>query len=70
MEKAIISNKFVIIPESYVENYDLPSNRVDLKHFEELWEIQKDSDLKLAPKLQEEYLNGKNHHQVLMWQQV
>ena len=47
----------------YVELYNLPSDIASSNHFYELLSIQEDSDLKLAPKLNEMYSNRSNHFQ-------
>lgn len=59
----MLNNVTIVIPDHYVKLYDLPTNIASLKHFNELLNTQKDFDLKLAPKLRDDYLDRSKHFQ-------
>ena len=56
-----LSNEIITIPDNFVTNYGLPTNVVQSKHVYDVINVDKSNDLKLAPKLREEYLNCSNH---------
>ena len=58
-----LRNKIITIPDNFVVKYALPSNIADSEHIKDVLTEDKDIDLKLAPKLREEYLDGSNHFQ-------
>lgn len=59
----ILNNSIVIIPNKFVEKHSLPTNVVNSKHIKDVVNEDKNIELKLAPKLREEYLNTKDHFQ-------
>lgn len=63
LKEGVLNNVSISIRDKYVKLYNLPTNAASAKHIEYLLEIQKDSDLQLAPKLRDEYLNTKSHFQ-------
>lgn len=60
-KSALLNNNFFVIPESFVKKYNLPTNIIKLSYFKELLHYQKDLEFMLTPKLENEYLNNKNH---------
>ncbi|XP_072751046.1 uncharacterized protein [Anoplolepis gracilipes] len=61
LKEALVSNGFFILPDEFVQKYNLPSNRVEITHFNELIEFQKDLEFLLTPRLQ---YNDVNYHAV------
>ena len=54
----------MIIPDEYIQLYSLPTNVAKSEHIKDLLDRQKDLfDLKLAPKLEEKYLDRSGHFQ-------
>ena len=51
IRSALVNNKIVIIPGEFVNKYALPSNEVNVKYIEDFAEVQKNFELKFAPKL-------------------
>lgn len=54
------NNEFVVFDDKIVKEYDLEGNRVQTKDIVELFELQKDDALKLAPNLKSHMLNPSN----------
>lgn len=52
LKESLCSNKVFILPQEYVIKYKLPSNRIEIQHFNELIESQKDLEFLLTPRLQ------------------
>lgn len=51
LKQALINNEIITISEDIVIKYNLPTNKVKLKHFNELISIQDNCELLLTPKL-------------------
>lgn len=51
LKESLINNKFFILPQEFVHKYNLPSNRVEIAHFIDLLESQKNSEFLLTPRL-------------------
>lgn len=51
LKQALVNNETVIISDDIVLKYNIPSNKIELKHFFELIDIQNDCELLLTPKL-------------------
>lgn len=49
LKEGMLNNQFCILPNFVMEKYYLQTNVVEVEHIKEICEIQKDSDLKLAP---------------------
>lgn len=62
-KEGILNHKTIIIPESFVKNYNLPSNKVNSQHFYELLDKQKDLHFLLTLKLKDDYLDKSKHFQ-------
>jgi len=60
LKEALVSNRFFILPDEFIKKYNLPSNRVEITHFNELIESQKDLEFLLTPKLQYNDVNCTN----------
>ena len=63
LKEGMMNNKDILIPQKYVTLYNLSNNVASSSHLHKLLEVQNDLDLKLAPKLCDNYLNTKNHFQ-------
>jgi len=50
LKQALISNKEITISENTVHKYKLPTNKIHLSHFDELLNIQENSELLLTPR--------------------
>lgn len=50
LKQALISNKVITISENTVHKYKLPTNKIYLRHFDELLTIQENSELLLTPR--------------------
>lgn len=62
-KEGMLNNETIMIPDHYVKSNDLPTNIASSRHFYELLNNQKNSDLKLAPKLSDDYLDRSKHFQ-------
>jgi len=51
LKESLLKNKFFILPKEFIIKYKLPCNRVEIAHFNELIESQKDLEFLLTPKL-------------------
>jgi len=51
LKESLINDKFFILPKKFVERYKLSCNKVEIAHFNELIESQKDLEFLLTPKL-------------------
>jgi len=51
LKQALINNEVIIVPNNIVRKYNLPTNEIKLKHFNELISVQNNSELLLAPRL-------------------
>lgn len=51
LKESLINNKFFILPQEFVLKYNLPSNQVEIAHFIDLIQSQKDLEFLLTPKL-------------------
>jgi len=51
LKQALINNESITISDDIIRKYNLPSNKIELKHFNELIDVQEDSELLLTPKL-------------------
>jgi len=49
--KASLNNELITIFDDVVLKYNLPSNKIELRHFHELINIRENSELLLTPKL-------------------
>jgi len=55
-KEGMLNNVTIVIIDYYVKLYTLPTNIASSKHFNELLNTQKDTDLKLVSKLKHDYL--------------
>lgn len=62
-KEGLMNHKTIVIPDSFVNKYSLPSNKANAQHVYELLEEQKGSELLLATKLKEEYIDRSKHFQ-------
>lgn len=62
-KKRMLNHKIITIPDNFVKNYNLPSNKVNSQHFYELLDKQKDLHFLLTPKLKDDYLDRSKHFQ-------
>ena len=60
IKQALISNHIITIPDNIVCKYNLLSNKIELRHFNELMSIQENCELLLTPKLQRDDINSTN----------
>lgn len=51
LKSCLLNNKFLVLPENIVSKYNLPTNIVQAKHFEEIILAQKEFQFLLTPKL-------------------
>lgn len=64
LNQGLLRNKYITIPDNFVNTYELPINIVDASHLMELCSKQEDTlyfNLALAPKLRKQLLDTKNH---------
>lgn len=61
LKQALITNHEITILNNIVFKYNLPLNKVELKHFNELLDIQENSELLLTPKLRKNDTNCSNN---------
>ena len=61
IKAGFITHEFFQIPEAFVEKYNLPSNNAKSAHLKDILQKDENCNLKLAPKLREEYLDKSNH---------
>lgn len=59
----LLKNSMITVPQHLVQKYNLPTNVVKSSHLKDVVEADKDSDLKLVPKLPQDYLQNTNHFQ-------
>ncbi|XP_025161594.1 uncharacterized protein LOC105180859 isoform X2 [Harpegnathos saltator] len=60
LKESLFSNQFFLLPEQIVTKYNLPSNRVESAHFNDLIESQKDLEFYLTPKLRHDDIHCTN----------
>lgn len=51
LKEALINNKYFILPQEFVLKYKLPSNKVEIAHFNDLVKSQEDLQFLLTPRL-------------------
>lgn len=60
LKEALCNNELIIISNDLVLKYNLPSNKIELKHFNELINIQENSELLLTPRLKLDDITSNN----------
>lgn len=61
LKACILNNKFLLLSKNIVHKYNLPTNMVQAKHFEEIILAQKELQFLLTPKLSINDVNTKNN---------
>lgn len=61
LKQALITNEVITVPNNLVLKYNLPTNKIELKHFYELINVQEESELVLTPKLQKNDIDCNNN---------
>lgn len=51
VKQALITNHVITVPDNLVLKYNLPSNKIDIRHFKKLINTQVESEILLTPKL-------------------
>lgn len=59
----LVNNKFFTLPQEIVTKYKLPTDKVVASHLSDLTLFQRNSEFKLAPKLNDENLDPNRHFQ-------
>ena len=61
LKEGALKHEVITIPDEFVKKYKLPTSKAEMQHFFDLVNIQKDSELLLAPGLKEEMISGQGH---------
>lgn len=64
LKQALVSNGTIIVSNDVVIKYNLPCNQIKLKHFDELINIQNNSELFLTPRLKPDDIRCNNFNKM------
>lgn len=60
LKETLINNKVFILPQQFVQKYNLPSNKVEIAHFDYLIKSQKDLEFFLTPRFRVDSIQSTN----------